>query len=185
MLRIRDDLPVAMALVTLYVVFKPYLPRLPFKDGDLVQQGSIFGNVASVPFTHPLIRPAEGNTAVVPNHRVLNDPLINYTTFPNRRSDVDFSISYEEDVDAVRRAVEELLRQDARVLDEPPPVLAVAGMAPSYREMRARFWLRAEGFIGNSFAITEAIDRVLDEQGVQRGVPRIDVVSGNRPTLDD
>lgn len=173
---------IGMAILAIVIVFGPYLPRLPFKEGDVVSQGSLFGPVEKIAFAHTTIRTVDGKMAFVPNHKMLSEPLTNLSVHPFRRADVGFFVPYDEDLDTVLRVVSETLEEDERVLEEPPPVVVVTKLAPSYREMLARFWVDADGFLGAQWAICEKIDRTLFRHGIRRGVPQIEVVSGgNEP----
>ena len=100
-----------------------------------------------------MIRQVDGRTAFVPNHKMLNEPLNNMSTNLHRRADIEFFIPYDEDLDKVREVVSEVLQEDGRVREEPAPVVAITGLAPSYREMLARFWVDSDGFLGTRWAI--------------------------------
>ncbi len=136
-------------------------------------------------FTHTIIRTLDGNTVFVPNHKLLNDPLLNYTEFPKRRADVPFFIAYDEDADTAREVVRAVLNEHEMVLEEPGPAVAVSRLEPSFREMTARFWLSPKGYVGAKWAVTGAIDRALADQGIRRGTPRMEVASESTDRLAD
>lgn len=168
---------VLLALLAVFIVFRPYLPGLPMKEGDTVSRGSLFGSVERITFAHTMIRNVDGRTAFIPNHKMLNEPLFNMSAYPFRRADVEFCVSYNEDLDKVREVVGGVLEADERVLEEPPPIVVVKELEPSYRSMLARFWLDGEGFLGAKWAVSEEIDRAMTREGIRLGVPRIEVVS--------
>ncbi len=168
-----------MAILAIFIVIRPYLPGLPFSTGDLISQGSIFGVVERITFAHTMIRSIDGTRVVTPTHRLMCEPLVNLSIHPNRRVDIEFFVPYDEDVDAVRRVVGEVLQQDERVLDEPAPVVVVAELAPSYRKMMARFWVPREVFLATKWDVCEAIEVALTREDISLGVPRIEVVSGH------
>jgi small conductance mechanosensitive channel len=176
---VRALFSVAMAFLAVFIVIRPYLPGLPFSTGDLISQGSIFGVVERITFAHTMIRSIDGTRVVSPNHKLMGEPLVNLSVHPNRRADIEFFVPYDEDVDAVRRVVGEVLKQDKRVLDEPAPIVVVAELAPSYRKMMARFWIPREVFLATRWDAGETIEGALAREGLSLGVPRIEVVSGH------
>jgi small conductance mechanosensitive channel len=168
----------ALVILAVFVVIKPYLPGLPFSTGDLISQGSIFGVVERITFAHTMIKSIDGTRVVSPNHRLMGEPLVNLSVHPNRRADLKVFIPYDEDLEAVRSVVSGVLQEDERVLDEPAPMVALAEMAPSYREVLVRFWSPRDGFLGSKWGVCEKIDRAISEQGIRLGVPRLEVVPG-------
>lgn len=175
----RSLIGATLAILALFIILRPYLPGLPFKLGDVVSQGALVGKVERITFAHTTIRHVDGTTAFVPNHKMLNEPMINLSTHPYRRADIEFSVAYEEDLDKVREVVDGVLRTDERVEEEPAPLVAIKELEPSYRRMLARFWLDGDGFLGAKWAICEVIDRALSREGIRLGVPRIEVVSSD------
>ena len=172
---LRGSFAVALAIFALFIILRPYLPGPPFKEGDVVSRGSIFGQVERISFANTMIRQVDGKTAYVPNHKMLNEPLLNMSTHPHRRAEIKFSIPYGEDLDRVRSVVSDVLEADERVRKEPAPIVVVSELEPSYRQMLTRFWVDSDSFLGARWAICEKIDRAMSGEGIRLGVPRIEV----------
>ena len=175
---IRILFTVAMVLVSVFIVIRPYLPGLPFSTGDLIEQGSTFGVVERITFANTMVKSIDGSRVMIPNNRLLGQSLVNYSIHPNRRADIMFFVSYDADVISVRGIVEEVLGQDERVLTEPAPVTVLKELNPSYREIMVRFWAPGTGFLATKWDVYEKIDRAICDQGIQLGVPRLEVVTG-------
>ncbi len=101
----------------------PFLPRMPFKVGQLVRLGEHFGMVEAMTILNTRIRTFDGKVIYLPNTRILKDEIINYHHTPTRRVKVDIRIGFCEDLVRVKQILEELMIADARVQVKPSPAV--------------------------------------------------------------
>ena len=142
MLLFRVILIIVLICISAYIISKPYIPKLPFKTGDTIQIADVFGKVDSITFMHTMVRTFDGKMVFIPNHKVLNDKLVNMAMKPNRRMDIDFFIPYHGDHrKRAKEVVTEIITNDERVLEKPAPKVVVAKLKPEYIVMQARLWV--------------------------------------------
>ncbi len=72
-------------LIGIWVLFKSYLPALPFQEGNVIRTGDLLGRVESVTLLNTRLKTFDGKTIFVPNSKIMNDYLINYHYTPSRR----------------------------------------------------------------------------------------------------
>ncbi len=121
----RVIMVIVMVGLTLYIIVKPYIPQLPLKRGDIIQVAKAMGTVDLITIMHTRIRTFDGKVIYIPNHKVMNDQVVNSSALPNRRLDIDFFIPYDQDVDKVKTLVGELLKADEKVLGKPVPKVVI------------------------------------------------------------
>jgi small conductance mechanosensitive channel len=63
----RTFVAIILAAVGLIVLFRPYIPTLPFKVGNTIKTGDLFGKVEATTFLNTRLRTFEGLTVFVPN----------------------------------------------------------------------------------------------------------------------
>lgn len=175
---------VMVGLATL-IIAKPYMPQLPFKKGDSIKFGTTFGKVEKITFIHTLVRTFDGKVVFIPNHKVLNDQVINLTIRPNRRVDIDFFIPYDQDLEKVKKMVSEVLADDERVLEKPAPRVIISKFTPDYRHMQARFWVQRKHAITVRWALNEKIDARFTQEGINMAAPRMEILQGLKPKDPD
>jgi small conductance mechanosensitive channel len=172
----RIIIVIIMVGLAIFIIGKPYIPQLPFKKGDSVKVGATLGKVEKVTFMHTLIRTFDGKMVFIPNHKVLNDQVINLAIRPNRRVDIDFFIPYDQDLEKVKTAVSEVLSDDERVLEKPAPKVVISKFTPDYRHMQARFWVQKKFAITLRWAINEKIDVRFTQEGIKMAAPRMEIL---------
>ena len=171
----RVIMVVVMAGIAAYVIAKPYSPQLPFKMGDIIQLGGSTGKVDLITVMHTRIRTFDGKVIYIPNHKVLNDQVVNSSARPNRRLDINFFISYNEDMDKVKGVVAEILKDDEIVLEKPAPRVVIDKLSLGYMEMKARFWVERKHALTGRWGLNEKIKSRFDEEGIKMASPRMEI----------
>jgi small-conductance mechanosensitive channel len=98
--------------------------RRTFKAGDRVKIGEYFGDVEQIRVMATYLRTPKNEFIVVPNSKIINEEVINYSTLA-RREGLILHSSVGVGYDAPWRQVEAMLLEAARrtsgLLPEPPP----------------------------------------------------------------
>ena len=178
----RVIMVILMVIIVIFVIAKPYIPKLPLKTGDVVMIGGALGKVDLISIMHTRIRTFDGKVIYIPNHKVLNDQVVNTSLRPKRRLDIDFFIPYEADVAKVKEIVSGILKESEIVQEKPAPRVVIDKFAPGYMEMKARFWVEKKYALVGRWGLNEKIVARFHEEGITMASPRLDVheVSGEQ-----
>ena len=76
----------------------------PLKEGDTIEADGVMGKVEAITILYTRIVTVDNKTVFIPNGVVASGKIINYTDKETRRVDLNFGISYEDDIDAARAA---------------------------------------------------------------------------------
>jgi len=95
------------------VIFKP------FQIDDIIEiQGGLKGKVVDITFRHTVIKDFENRRIVIPNTKIADATLINSTLDEEKiRKKINFSISYESDVDLARNIIIEEIEKHPKCID--------------------------------------------------------------------
>ncbi|MEX0976845.1 MAG: mechanosensitive ion channel domain-containing protein [Woeseia sp.] len=153
----------------LIVMFRPY------RVGDWVEAAGISGSVVQVQILTTLLQTADNKQIIVPNGQIMNSIITNYSTNTTRRVDMVVGVSYDDDIDAVREAIQSLVDADERILKDPPCQIVVAELADSSVNFFVRPWVATADFWPVKFDLTEAVKKRFDEDGISIPYPQRDV----------
>ncbi len=153
----------------LIVMFRPY------RVGDWVEAAGISGSVVQVQILTTVLKTADNKQIIVPNGQIMNSIITNYSTNTTRRVDMVVGVSYDDDIDAVREAIQTLVDADERVLKDPPCQIVVAELADSSVNFFVRPWVATADFWPVKFDLTEAVKKRFDEVGIRIPYPQRDV----------
>ena len=129
---------IALGVVALMTVFRPYFPSLPFKVGNTINTGGLLGKVEATTFLNTRLRTFDGKTVFVPNSKILNDYLINYHFTPTRRIYLNVNIGYDQNLLKAKQVLETLMVEDARVKKTPRPTVYVLNLTDGWVELGGR-----------------------------------------------
>ncbi len=153
----------------LIVLFRPY------KVGDFVEAAGIAGVVEQVQILTTIMKTGDNKQIIVPNSQIMDSIITNYSANDTRRVDMVVGVSYDDDLDKVRKTVEELVAADDRILDEPACTIAVSELADSSVNFVVRPWVKTADYWGVMFDLTEAIKKRFDQDGISFPFPQQDI----------
>lgn len=147
----------------------------PFKVGDFVEAAGVSGSVQSIQiFTTTLITP-DNKTIIIPNGKIGNDNIINYSTQETRRVDLVVGVAYDADLKKVRAVLEDIVSKDSRVLTDPEHQIAVSELADNSVNFVVRLWVNSEDYWGVFFDTNETVKTRFDEESIGIPFPQRDV----------
>lgn len=147
----------------------------PARVGDYIEAAGTAGTVSEITvFSTTLITP-DKRTITVPNSKMLDGPLVNYTTSAVRRLELVIGISYGSDVDRAIAVLQRLCDEDPRVLDEPAPVIGVLKLADSSVNIALRPHVANTDYWPLHFDMNARIKQAFDAEGIGIPFPQMDV----------
>jgi len=113
-----------------------------------------------------IIKTPDNLEVIIPNGDIYAKTIINFSSNATRRLDMVFSISNAEDIQKIRETLNDILKEDERVLDEPPPLIAVSGIAGDKVNIFVRPWLKTEDYLSVKYALAEEIKNRFSQNGI-------------------
>ena len=152
----------------------------PFNVGEYVEAGGIAGTVAEIGLFNTEIKSSAGPGLVVPNSKIWDGPITNFSRNPTRRFDIAVDIGYDDDIDGAMALLKGLLTGDDRVLDDPEPLVVVQELGDSAVIINLRAWTRSGDYGATVWDLNKEIITELQATGYSIPFPQRDVhiVSG-------
>jgi small conductance mechanosensitive channel len=147
----------------------------PFKAGDYVDAGGASGTVKSISIFTTLIVTPDNKEIIVPNGAIYGGNITNFSARDTRRVDLVFGIGYDDDLKKAKSILEEMVKADERILQDPAPTVAVAELGDSSVNFVVRPWAASSDYWGVKFDLTEAVKLRFDAEGISIPYPQMDV----------
>jgi len=147
----------------------------PFNVGEYVEAGGIAGTVAEIGLFNTEIKSSAGPGLVVPNSKIWDGPITNFSRNPTRRFDIAVGIGYDDDIDGAMALLKGLLTGDDRVLDDPEPLVVVQELGDSAVIINLRAWTRSGDYGATVWDMNKAIKTELQAAGYSIPFPQHDV----------
>ena len=152
----------------------------PFNVGEYVEAGGIAGTVVGIGLFNTEIKSSAGPGLVVPNSKIWDGPITNFSRNPTRRFDIAVGIGYDDDIDGAMALLKGLLTGDDRVLDDPEPLVVVQELGDSAVIINLRAWTRSGDYGATVWDLNKEIITELQATGYSIPFPQRDIhiVSG-------
>ncbi|BCS98709.1 mechanosensitive ion channel protein [Desulfoluna limicola] len=147
----------------------------PFKVGDFVEAGGGVGTVEEIGIFSTMIKSVDNKKIIIPNAQVTGGVIINHTAEKIRRVDLVAGVSYGDNLDLVKKTLEEVMAAEPRVLQTPAPKIAVSELGDSSVNFVVRPWVNTHEYWDVRFALQEAIKKAFDAKGISIPFPQRDL----------
>ena len=151
------------------------LVNRPFKSGDFVEINGVAGSVVDVRFMQTVINTPDNKRIIIPNSHITTNHIINYTAENKRRVDLNFSISYSDDISHAKRIIAEVANNNGLILKDPAVQVFVNGHEASCISLVTRVWCKGEHYWDVFFAMQEEVKIAFDKNGVCIPFNQLDV----------
>jgi small conductance mechanosensitive channel len=146
----------------------------PFDAGDIVEIDGTYGTVNRFTLRSTRIRTVDHRILVVPNARMINEPLLNHSALRFIRVDIPFGIAYKEKVAEARAVVLAAIGEDDRFIDKLEPQVVATGLGESSVDMELRLFVeRAADELPVRFEYVERVREALRDAGIEIPFPHL------------
>ena len=196
-----DMSPIVIGLLIVFVVLvlsgRPLLEdfgagvilqaRSPFVPGDQIASHDYLGVVDELNARALVLITLDGERVYIPNRKVLEAPIVNYTEHGARRTVMEVGMRYGTDLDRAQRVLLDAVANVSGVLEDPPPEVLAEEFDDSAIDFEVHFWHAAEILAGLRVRddVTRAVDRALKGAAIVIAFPQRTLWWGESPPASD
>lgn len=147
----------------------------PFNVGDVIEAQGYTGKVEEIKIFETILLTPDNRVIHIPNGKLQNDSLINYSTMEDRRVDFVFGIGYNDDIDEARKVIRSVVDSYSQIKQDPEPFIMVGELADSSVNFTVRLWANAADYWDVHFGVIEDVKKALDKAGISIPFPQQDV----------
>jgi small-conductance mechanosensitive channel len=145
--------------------------------GDILEVDGLVGTVKEIKLRTSLIKTRDGIYIVVPNNRVVNEKVINWSTHTKlTRFNVMVGVAYGTDVEKVKSLLMQAANEQELISKRPSPMVIFEDFGDSALVFNIHFWMMdtwQSEIVRSDLRFT--IDKLFRENGVQIPFPQRDV----------
>ncbi|WP_121666392.1 mechanosensitive ion channel family protein [Mesonia aquimarina] len=143
----------------------------PFSINDTIKIDTLFGKVKALNFRYTHIKTTDGRDIYVPNSDVLTKPVENYTADGFYRVDFVIGIGYEDNIQAAKSHINEILRNEPDIVhdDTHENFVIEDELAASTVNLKVFFWVNTIDYRVASRVLRGLIIRKVKEELAANG----------------
>nr|WP_242693275.1 mechanosensitive ion channel [Sabulibacter ruber] len=134
--------------------------RKPFVVGDVIDTNDHFGTIERINLRTVDIRRQTGELVKVPNRKVFESALTNFTHYGIRRIDLKVGVSYAEDLERVQQVVKEAMVGIPNMITSKEVEVVYEEFGDSSINFLVRYWIQYKRQTDFVYAKSEAIIKI-------------------------
>lgn len=147
----------------------------PFKVGDFIEVAGQMGTVDEISIFYTHIITVDNRRVVLPNSQVSGATLINYSSEKLRRVDLEFSVSFDSDINEVNFLMEHVAKGVEKICEDPAVFVGLVRQDESALVFVLRAWCQGEDYWAVYFELQEKMKKAFDKAGIKIPYPQLDV----------
>ncbi len=147
----------------------------PFDMDDYIAVAGIEGTVKHMNLVSTTITTVDNKTLIVPNSKIWGDVIRNFTGQTTRRIDLEFGISYSDDIELAERVLADIIAEVPAILSDPAPVIRVHRLGESSVDFVVRPWVATADYWETHWLLQKRVKQRFDEVGITIPFPQRDV----------
>ncbi len=147
----------------------------PFKVGDYISTNGMDGTVKAITMFYTTITTVDNKVIQLPNGNLSNSNIINYSANEKRRVDIDLSVSYNSDIDKVKKIINNVIEKQELILDDEEKFVRLRLHADSALIFTLRVWTKTEDYWTVYFDLMEQIKKEFDKNKIEIPYNQLDV----------
>lgn len=158
----------------------------PFKVGDWISAQGIEGTVKDVSIFNTRILTFGNQEAIVPNGKLSNDNIINYSSQGIRKAALTFGIGYDDNIKEAKEILLNLVNEQETVMqdEDKKPMIVVGDLGDSSVNLSLRYWAKNEDFWNIKWFTLEEGKARLEAAGISIPFPQRDIHHYNLNTVE-
>lgn len=145
----------------------------PFVIGDVIEVGSIIGEIQSIDLLSLKLKTADNKFVRVPNETVIKTEVINLTRFPARRVDIKITVSYKENLKKVQELLIKIAEEEPKALKEPQAIVRVDSFGDSGIDFIFGVWGKTSELFSLKTEIMMRIKETFEAENIEIPYPHI------------
>ncbi|MFT7395660.1 MAG: small conductance mechanosensitive channel [Flavobacterium sp.] len=147
----------------------------PFQLGDFIEAQGYTGTVKEITIFSTMLNTPDKKLVIIPNGPLSTDALTNFSAEALRRVDWKFGIAYGDDVENFKKAINDFIAEDSRILKDPTTFIGLSELADSSVNFTVRVWVDSADYWTVFFDMNEKVYTRFGDYNLNIPFPQMDV----------
>ncbi len=147
----------------------------PFKVGDFIDTHSDCGTVKSISLFYTSIVTPDNKVISIPNGTLANSVTVNYSKKDIRRLDINIDVSYNNDIELVKKTLNEVIKKEKRIIEGEDVFVRLTEYKDSSMLYTIRVWVNSSEYWNIKFDLLENIKKHFDKEKISIPYNQLDV----------
>ncbi len=151
------------------LVFKPFIV------GDYIEADGKEGKVKSITLFYTTIISVDNKYIQLPNGKLSNSDITNYTASKTRRVDMEICVAYNTDDKKLKKVISDIIKDNKLILKDEETTFRLINYGDSSLNYTLRVWAKTEDYWTVYFDLKEKIKQEFDKNNIEIPFPQLSV----------
>lgn len=148
----------------------------PFVAGDILEFEGVKGKVENIRLFSSQLHTFDNKIVTIPNSRLTSNNVTNCTMVDKRRVDLSYTVGYNDDIAKVKKVIYELISENNKVLNVPPPQVCVGKHLESGVGIIVWIWVEPDDYYDVYYFMQENVLLRFKENDITIPYPHIQII---------
>ena len=148
----------------------------PYKLGDYIECNGVSGTVEDIKTFYTCIITIDNKVIMIPNGKMVDSSIINYSAKKTRRLDMLFNVDYNSNLDDVKRALIDSVKNSKMYKEEKPPFINIEEYKDSYFKVVLKVWCDNKKYWDLYYYLLEEVKRQFEKYNVKIPCSKIKII---------
>jgi len=134
-------------------------------DNSIVAQGQE-GKVTSIQIFYTVLLTVDNKTIIIPNGKLFNEVIVNYSREERRRLDFEFKVGYAADIAKAKEIVLDIIKSTKTIIPGQPVRVGVISLETDNIRFTVNVWLKPDDYLATKIELMENIVKQLGAAGI-------------------
>lgn len=139
----------------------------PFEVGNYVSADGIDGTVYSIGLAYTALTTIDNKEIFIPNSQIASAKITNFNRLGRRRIDMNFTVSYDAPIEAVKTALREVISSIPQIMSDPAPGVYLTDYGSSSITYQIRVWCACDDYWTVYFGLKEGVRPAFERHNVE------------------
>lgn len=139
----------------------------PFKLGDYIECNDISGTVEDIKMFYTYIVTIDNKVIMIPNGKMADSSIINYSTKELRRLDMFFNVEYGSDMNIVKNAILESINNSSMYKENIKPFINIEEYKENYIKVVLKVWCENSKYWNLYYFLQEEVKKQFEKYNIE------------------
>lgn len=148
----------------------------PFKLGDYIECNDMSGTVEDIKLFYTYITTIDNKVIMIPNGKIADSSIINYSSKNLRRLDMLFNVEYTSDIKTVKKALLESVNNSSLYNKDKEPFINIEEYKESYIKVVLKVWCNNSNYWDLYYFLQEEVKRQFEKYDIKVPYNKVNVI---------
>ena len=152
----------------------------PYKLGDYIECNGVSGTVEDIKTFYTYIVTIDNKVIMIPNGKIIDSSIINYSAKKTRRLDILFNVDYNSNLEDVKKALLDSVKNSKMYKEDKKPFINIEEYKDSYFKVVLKVWCDNKKYWDLYYYLLEEVKKQFEQYNIKIPCNKMKIIEENK-----